>query len=259
MTLEAPRPTTALPRDQLLARLVDTWLETYRQAVAAGLTHRTSGPDTDDPHCAAATALVCKSHDGFPWVYGGVVVAPAVNRWSANKRAALATFELGVRLGLSARVAARAVYGVRHLARERLGLPRGLQFQTELWVTDQATRDAAARRWEVQNNFLRLADYLRRVTWSQLVTGRRDYMIGCLEPPVAGSPDAEQWRWLFEPLTQRESVVVTDYQDRLIFEIERVAAVLEKPLSAELAGRIARLRAWRATRPPTRHSTDRRT
>jgi len=166
----------------VLPDLADTWLAAYKAALDEGLKWRTSGPWTDDPHCAAAAALTAAACRGWwPDVYGGTQRTKPYNRWSATRKAALAVFERGIVLGISAAGSAWLFTSAKMLARTRLGISRfDASMKIEVWE-QLSPHEKNVRFLEVERN----------ARWEEMIL-----MAQCAPNDETWiSPGRLRWRW----------------------------------------------------------------
>ncbi len=129
--------TTRLKISDVVPDLAGVWLAHFRMAVyQEGLGTRPSGEWNHDPHCGAAAILGHGNiSSNWPRCYGGTVSTRRDTfRWSATRRACLATFEHAIRLGLEPPRAARAMRLARRVGRERLGIHQYDMIKIEEWL-----------------------------------------------------------------------------------------------------------------------------
>lgn len=127
---------TKVKINDVVPELASVWLAHFRMAVHEGLGTRPSGEWNSDPHCGAAAVLATRDVTStWPRCYGGTVrQARETYRWSATRRACLATFEHAIRLGLEAPKAARAMRLARQLGHRRLGIHPHDTIKIEEWL-----------------------------------------------------------------------------------------------------------------------------
>ncbi len=188
--------------DEAVPDLASTWLAHYRMALLEGLGARPSGAWTRDPHAAAAAVLTTSNVSSFwPSVYGGTAeYTRNQTRWSATRRACLSAFEHGIRLGLSAPQAARAMRKARGLGRTRLGIHKDDMITIEKWLdltlAERDQRVLSLNREQRWNKLLHQAKYATEdnrpyawVSWDE----ERPWMCEWVKKPLSAK-DQERRR-----------------------------------------------------------------